>query len=165
MDNKTFEAILQKATTAALDAGCAEIQRALGVKNGDAAGVYFSGSGADAVRDALRGYMGLEIAYLADTSEDAPPATQSEAPGEARERACWAAAERVKCAVLHALEPLGFVDADDGEAPAMIWHPEARLSIDAVRLPLAGLVKHVHEDGQRIGRERLQAEICRLIRI
>ena len=111
MDTKTFEAILQKATTAALDAGCAEIQRALGVKNGDAAGVYFSGSGADAVRDALRGYMVLEIAYLADTPEDAPPATQSEAPGEARERACWAAAERVKCAVLHALEPLGFVDA------------------------------------------------------
>lgn len=163
MDTQTFETILEKATSAALNAGCAEIQRALNISSGDVAGVHFSGSGADAVRDALQGYMGLELSYLADEAQGTPPDTHSEAPGDAEERKRWQAAERVKFAMLRTLEPLGFVDADDGEAPAALWHADLRLTIDAVRMPLASLLKHVHDEGREAGRAEIQVRLREIV--
>lgn len=52
--------LIERATNAALDAGCALIQSALGVTAGDLAGLHFSGSGADAVRRVLSEYLEAE---------------------------------------------------------------------------------------------------------
>jgi len=46
---------------AALDAACASIQDALGVKTGDFAGMYFSGERHDAIIAILADYIGAEI--------------------------------------------------------------------------------------------------------
>ena len=56
------EALLEAATHAALDEGCRMVQEHLGVESGDFAGVYFSGTGTDGVKEILRGYLAAERA-------------------------------------------------------------------------------------------------------
>ena len=66
--------ILQEAVHEALDAGCAVIQRRLGVSTGDLAGMYFSGGASrDQVAQAFEEYMRAEIDDGAAPVESSPP--------------------------------------------------------------------------------------------
>lgn len=47
----------------ALNAACLEIQKKLGVESGDVAGLYFSGTEADAVRIIFRDYIKYELSF------------------------------------------------------------------------------------------------------
>jgi len=53
----------------ALDCACAEIQRQLGVKTGDLAGLIFSGSNGDAIRDIFKQYIQAEMAHREEAHE------------------------------------------------------------------------------------------------
>lgn len=59
------EAILRRATDAALDEACRIIQDHLGVKHGDFASLYWAGQREDAFREMLRAYMDAERADIA----------------------------------------------------------------------------------------------------
>lgn len=55
--------VIEEATDAALDEGCKRIQDYLGVTSGDLAGMHFSGSGADGMREVLREYLEAERGF------------------------------------------------------------------------------------------------------
>lgn len=59
-----YQAIIDRATEAAINAACAEIQAALGVTSGDLAGVHFADGGPqrDHVRTAVHEYLQAEAA-------------------------------------------------------------------------------------------------------
>ena len=57
----------------ALDCACAEIQRQLGVKTGDLAGLIFSGEKGDEVRNIFKQYIQAELAHREEAHEVVTP--------------------------------------------------------------------------------------------
>lgn len=55
----------------ALDCACAEIQRQLGVKTGDLAGLIFSGEKGDEIRNIFKAYIQAEREHKENLKEEA----------------------------------------------------------------------------------------------
>lgn len=72
-------AVLAEATSIALDVAAREIQDYLGVKFGDYAGMFFSGSTADGFTSLLNDYLKAERALIASEEDETPPAPQDKA--------------------------------------------------------------------------------------
>jgi len=94
-----------------------------------------------------------------------PQATQRTVEAEAAlaDRLAERDALEQKRGKLAKLEPLGFEDADDGEAPHHIWH-HAFGSIDHRAVTLETVVQQAFNEGRMAGRNELRAELHALLK-
>lgn len=65
-------------------------------------------------------------------------------------------AEQRKQSALKLLGPIGFVDADDTEAPGAIWHRQADITINVMMVKEGDLVGIILEVGREQGRSEAQ---------
>jgi hypothetical protein len=84
-----------------------------------------------------------------------------ETPGDRYEREKFEDALQRKARWLRGLEPLGFVDNDDGECPGAIYHPGAGVTLDIATLRNPADVVH---ELLKIGSERGVAALRRDLR-
>lgn len=85
---------------------------------------------------------------------------EQETPCERADRERWERAISRKESALRVLGPLGFEDADDGEAPGAIYHSGAGVVLDAETLDPSRVVHEL----LRIGMERGVAALRRDLR-
>ncbi len=67
--------------------------------------------------------------------------------------------ESIRDRALEVLSPFGFEDCNDGENPALIWHPELNRSFDVSATDPHKIVMLVAETYTRVGYGSAQQEI------
>lgn len=64
-----------------------------------------------------------------------------------------------KKSALEILGPLGFVDAEDDDAPGAIWHRHTLIAIDVMKVKAGDFVGAILEVGKTRGREAAQKDM------